>query len=79
MAYDPYFTTNPSDSGLLDGIDAANLRPSKDKPVGNVPTRDEYTAPAPAPVDTEAVEDSLQEVPLPTGFMSRLRGFVNEL
>jgi hypothetical protein len=44
-----------------------------------VPGRDEYVAPVAGPVDADAPEDSLREVPLPEGFMARLRGFVNEL
>ncbi len=85
MAYDPFYTSSPSDSGLIDPAElAAEAARAKSKAAGdvaktNVPPRDEYRAPTHPPVDTEAVEESLQEVPLPTGFMSRLRGFVNEL
>ena len=84
MAYDPFYSSSPSDSGLLDG---ANMPYVAGKPMNgrdsrsstNVPSRDEYVAPVSGPIDADAPEDSLREVPLPEGFMARLRGFVSDL
>ena len=69
---------NPSDSGLLDG---AAIPPH----VGGAPRMDDPQEgklpdpPAPAPVDYDDPEESLRNVPLPTGFMSRLRQMVDRL
>lgn len=83
MAFDPFYSSSPSDSGLLDGVDlsyvAGKALPRHESSATNVPGRDEYVAPVAGPVDADAPEDSLREVPLPEGFMARLRGFVNEL
>jgi len=83
MAFDPFYSSSPSDSGLLDGVDLSYVggqaMPRRDKSGNNVPNRDEYVAPVAGPVDADAPEDSLREVPLPEGFMARLRGFVSEL
>lgn len=81
MAYDPFYSTSPSDSGLLD--EAALAYPAGDSARrdsrSNVPGRDEYEAPTPGQVDADATIESLQDVPLPSGYLSRLRSFVNEL
>lgn len=92
MAYDPFYSLNPSDSGLLDGIDLP-FDTKGSPPVrrsdadgslgkgasGNVPHRDEYEAPEPGAIDAESPEDSLRDVPLPDGYVARLRGFVGDL
>lgn len=82
MAYDPFYSSSPSDSGLLDGYQP--LYPATGSPQGeessnSVPKRDEYVAPEPGEIDAEAPEESLREVPLPEGYMARLRGFVSDL
>jgi hypothetical protein len=83
MAFDPFYSSSPSDSGLLDGVDLSfvggKAMPRRDSSSTNVPNRDEYVAPTAGPVDADAPEDSLREVPLPEGFMARLRGFVSDL
>ena len=88
MAFDPFYSSSPSDSGLLDGglLDGAsapfvggNAKSRREPSNTNVPNRDEYVAPTTGPIDAEAPEDSLRDVPLPEGFMARLRGFVSEL
>ncbi len=83
MAFDPFYSSSPSDSGLLDGVDLSYVggksMPRRESQSNNVPSRDEYVAPAAGSVDPDAPEDSLREVPLPEGFMSRLRGFVKDL
>ncbi|MEO0530899.1 MAG: hypothetical protein AAF266_10055 [Planctomycetota bacterium] len=87
MAYDPFYSLNPSDSGLLDGIESiydAQATPGKQRKAGqeasgNVPPREEYEAPEPGAVNAETPEDSLRDVPLPEGFAARLRGFVGDL
>lgn len=86
MAFDPFYSSNPSDSGLLDGADAnytAGNVPGRSKPAETpsehaVPHRDEYVAPEPGEIDATAPEESLREVPLPDGFLARLRGVVND-
>lgn len=81
MAYDPFYSSSPSDSGLLDDA-VSPFTPGatpQSAPVGNVPQRDEYDAPEPNAANAEAPEESLRDVPLPDGFMSRLRGMVNDL
>lgn len=78
MSVDPYYASNPSDSGLLDGVPRPlSTGPSPEG--SSVPPRHEYEAPEPAPIDAEAPEESLRDVPLPEGFLSRLRGFVGDL
>lgn len=78
MAFDPFYASNPSDSGLLDGVETPfSASPSPEG--SSVPPRHEYEAPEPTPIDAEAPEESLREVPLPEGFLSRLRGFVGDL
>jgi hypothetical protein len=88
MAFDPFYSSSPSDSGLLDGTNVPYVggnamprreAPSSDGRLSNVPNRDEYVAPTTGPIDAEAPEDSLRDVPLPEGFMARLRGFVSDL
>lgn len=83
MAYDPFYPSSPSDSGLLDGYEPLYSTPtprrSGEPSSASVPSRDEYVAPEPGAIDAEAPEESLRDVPLPEGFMSRLRGFVNDL
>ena len=83
MAFDPFYSSSPSDSGLLDGVDLSfvggKAMPRRDTSSTTVPNRDEYVAPTAGPVDADAPEDSLREVPLPEGFMARLRGFVSDL
>lgn len=83
MAFDPFYSSSPSDSGLLDGADAPYVggqpMPRRQQQSTNVPERDEYVAPASGPVDAESPEESLRDVPLPEGFMARLRGFVKDL
>lgn len=95
MAYDPFYSMNPSDSGLLDGIESPFGTPGgqagpspagspvrrsdADRASGNVPHRDEYEAPEPGAIDAEAPEDSLRDVPLPEGYAARLRGFIGDL
>jgi hypothetical protein len=83
MAFDPFYSSSPSDSGLLDGVDLSfvggKAMPRRDQSTNNVPSRDEYVAPTAGPVDADAPEDSLRDVPLPEGFMARLRGFVSDL
>lgn len=83
MAFDPLYSSNPSDSGLLDGLDLP-ISPSRvprryENQATNVPSRDEYVAPEPGEVDSASPEDSLRDVPLPDGYMARLRGLVNDL
>lgn len=81
MAYDPFYSSSPSDSGLLDDA-ASPFTPgsaSQPAPTGNVPQRGEYDAPEPRPASAEAPEESLRDVPMPDGFLSRLRGIVNDL
>lgn len=83
MAFDPFYSSSPSDSGLLDGTNlpyvGGNAMSRREASNTNVPSRDEYVAPTTGPVDADAPEDSLRDVPLPEGFMARLRGFVNDL
>ena len=83
MAFDPFYSSSPSDSGLLDGVDlpfaAGKPMPRREARPSNVPDRDEYVAPVAGPVDAESPEDALREVPLPEGYMARLRGLVNDL
>lgn len=90
MAFDPFYSSSPSDSGLLDGTDAnysAGNVPRRQEPSGPstgassehaVPQREEYVAPEPGEVDATAPEESLRDVPLPDGFLARLRGVVND-
>lgn len=84
MAFDPLSSLNPSDSGLLEGLGPApgyakpGSKPSG-SPASRPPSRDEYDAPAPATPNAEAPEESLAEVPLPEGYLTRLRSFVEEL
>ncbi|TWU00303.1 hypothetical protein Pla108_12520 [Botrimarina colliarenosi] len=84
MAFDPLYSSSPSDSGLLDGVDLpaylGGKAPSRrDATPTNIPSRDDYVAPTAGPVDADSPEDSLRDVPLPDGFMARLRGLVNDL
>lgn len=81
MAYEPFYSSSPSDSGLLEGIDTplAAGPPRHDARVTNVPPRDEYDTPAAGKASAADPEESLREAPLPEGFLARLRGFVGDL
>lgn len=87
MAFDPFYVSNPSDSGLLDGTEtnyspggvSRRSEPSGPTPEHAVPHREDYLVPEPGEVDASAPEESLRDVPLPDGFLARLRGVVNDL
>lgn len=87
MAFDPFYVSSPSDSGLLDGNDtnfaagktSRQSESSTPRSEHAVPHREDYDAPEPGSVDAAAPEESLREVPLPDGFLARLRGFVGDL
>jgi len=80
MAYDPYYSSSPSDSGLLDELQTDfTAGPKPPAGPGSVPSRGEYVAPEPGAADASAPEESLRDVPLPEGYLSRLRRFVGDL
>ena len=72
------FSMNPSDSGLLG-------EPVVPPHVSGAPRMNDAGAermpepPPPTPVDHDDPEESLRNVPLPEGFMGRLRRFVDRL
>ena len=77
MSHDPFSSFSPSDSGLLEGLGPLpGHSPINSERDGD---RFDYEAPAPSPVDAEAPEESLRDVPLPDGFLKRLRRFVDHL
>ena len=82
MPYDPYPSMNPSDSGLLEGASPASgpYAPRGESMARSEPPRREhYPKPAAAPVDEDSPEEALADVPLPPGFLGRLRALVEDL
>ncbi|MEQ8846523.1 hypothetical protein [Botrimarina sp.] len=83
MPFDPYFARGPSDSGLLDDAAAPPGEPvSPCQPRAgsdSLPSRELYTPPPPSAVDAASPEESLGDVPLPAGYLSRLRRLVDGL
>lgn len=86
MAFDSFFTRGPSDSDLLDDAALPVGRPAGPAPPSGrapsrraefLPIRDLYTPPPPSAVDAAAPEESLRDVPLPAGYLSRLRRLVD--
>ncbi|MGL4513617.1 MAG: hypothetical protein ACRCT8_11045 [Lacipirellulaceae bacterium] len=80
MAIDSLSSLSPSDSGLIDplaGMTPGHVRGGPEHPVR--PQRPAWAPPTPAAPDAARPEESLREVSLPQGFMSRLRRFVAEL
>ena len=78
MPSDSFSSLNPSDSGLLNGPVPPHVNsgaPQREKAA----RADLPDPPAPKPVDYDDPEESLRDVPLPEGFLGRLRRFVNDL
>lgn len=77
MSADRFSTTNPADSGLLEG---SCVPPH----LGPAPPPDAAVGPRRAavpggPVDADDSERTLRDVPLPDGFLTRLRRLVDDL
>lgn len=78
MSGDSFFTTNPSDSGLMEGS-VLPTHVNGAPPPMNERLRPRQPAPANEPIDADDPEHSLREVPVPEGFLTRLRRVVDDL
>lgn len=87
MSSDPFSSLSPSDSGILDGqapivpphVTGSPSRPTERRNSETSSQSQLPPAPAPAPIDASAPEESLRNVPLPEGYLNRMRRFVDEL
>lgn len=71
-------STSPSDSGVLQGsVVPPHVNGSPEQP--DSPPRQRQQVSAAAPADPEDHAEALRDVPMPEGFLKRLRRFVDEL
>ena len=78
MSGDPFFSTNPSDSGLLEGSVVPPHLNGAPLPLDEA-SRPRQAAPPSGPIDADDPEQSLRDVPLPDGYLTRLRRVVDDL